>query len=212
VFRGSSGVVVVDVAMPLNEAIVISTTLSIGGSLTSFAVLSLDTNASLYVNGTISINSALRVASGSVIVVEAGFTVGGGATLTPVITVNPGNASSISLLVARFAANFTGSFVVQSAVPSFPGSDCFAFGQPLQVFQPSSLSVSITVSNECSGGIPIGAIIGIAVGGALLGVLGIFVVILIWRQRKTQSVVALKAAIRERDLQDLSYHQLKTPR
>ncbi len=212
-FTGTSGTFDGDVTFPLNSTTVISTTLSINGSVTTFGALALDTNATLVVNGSVNVNSPLRIASDAVIVADFSFVIGGGATLTPVVTVHPGSVSTLSLVVARFAPNkASGTFVMRDATASFPGSECISFGTPSQVMQSSSLSVTMSVSNVCGEGLPLAAIIGIAVGGAIIGIVVVVALVLVMRFWMREATNKARVRIKQQDMHDLAYQQMNSPR
>ena len=204
VFTGSSGFVAGDVTIPPTATISIATALSIGGSLTSFAALALGTNATLIVNGSANIFAPVRVSSGALIDTVGNFTVGGGVTLTPIITQSPGwNVSSISFLVARFAASTGSTFVLENAVANFSGSECYALGPPVQTVSSTTLSISISVAYTCDG-LSVGAMIGIAVGASVLGVGLVIVLISIIRynlqRRESDMKVELKQKLLDNNI------------
>lgn len=157
---------------------------------------------------------ALQVSQGAALTMSGPLTVLPGATLTPVVTINPGAgtfvvvdgsgatdshwpASNVTVPVASFSS-MTGSFVLTSAQAAFAGSECVVLGSPAATTTATTLSATMTVTPQpCSSGLSPGQLAGIVVGsvaGAVLVGLGIVAFAMWTRRQRTERLRAFAAA------------------
>jgi len=156
----------------------INGTLAVAGTLV-LGPHSVITATSVIVTGTLNISS-----SGASVVTSGAFTIQHGALLSVVVDSNPGNVSSLSIVIANFASLAGASFSSAVAVATFPESQCVQLGTPVVSASTTALTATIPVSQGCNGGLSTGSLVGIAVGcGAAAVIAAVLLVVFMMRLR-----------------------------
>jgi hypothetical protein len=186
------------------QTVTLSAALIIAGNLvvSSGATLNVPASATLDVGGALFLDG-LVIGGGRIS--STTIQVGLSSNFTLVVIVEPAlGAVSVSVVVLSASSSLAGSFgTLGSIVYTGPNASCYAFGTPTQSSTATALTVTVSVSSigSCTTAgsqlaLPIGAIVGIAVGGAMAIVL-ILVFVLVCRNcSKRRKVEAQMAALK----------------
>ena len=210
--------VIIDSAVVAPGSVVrVSNTLSISGNLNVQGLLILDSTAAITVGGSVTAINALQVSTGATLVAGGTLNIIG-ASFTPVVTINPGNAANITIVVAQFSQFGGGSFTVNPAVVSFANPSCVSLGPPSQDVSSTALSTTIAVTSHCSsnggGGsnttlpsstpLSAGAIAGITLGCVIVAALAVCGLYVFHRYRVGTRTTKMSSRLKERELDEVS--------
>lgn len=195
IFRASTAATcrVMAVVVDLSAALLNSTVVIPAGSVAS--------SASYAGNLVLDASSTLATQAGVTTTVAGALVIRAGASLVIRGVTGSGSNSNraTSTLVVASAGSITGTF---SSVTAVPADSCQTASVSMSSYTATSLSVTVNVAgNPCSGGLSQGAIIGIAVGASVGGLLlaaAIVILFVFWRRRQTASA---NQEIRMKELQ-----------
>jgi hypothetical protein len=198
--------------IPSDASIGVSGSLTVIGNLTIAGSLSLGLSSKVNVTATLDVRGAILFNASSS---NANFItcdlldISPGSVLTVVLSSSPGIGGVAMLKIATFARR-SGTFStanVQTMYGVIPG-ECPAVSEDYS--SSSTLTVTVTV-NQCSSGggtsgnavVPVGVIVGTALGGVVLVAIGVIAAVVLMKRRQKQADLTGNALIRQTELEAL---------
>jgi hypothetical protein len=166
-------------------------TLLVSGSLT-LANVQVASTAIVRVNGTISVLGPLSVQSGASLTTGSAFVISSGGSIIPILQM-PITVTT-TFIVAQFGSFSGNASSVGRAVPAAQQQACL--GPATGMVTASALSVTVPVV-PCGGGLSTGAIVGIAVGCSVAGILLAVAVFVCLRRQQAKMAVQVREQVME---------------
>lgn len=202
-----------DVLILENTSVTFSADVIINGTLTAAGSLTIGPNVYVSVTKQITIYEDLSISSGGNIVTSSTFFIDPNATVTPIVTSDPGNVQSVTLTIAQYSFR-SGSFgAINDAIKSFPNSDCVDLGTPTLQSTRTTLSTIMSVTRTCKGGsspsieidgLSPGIIGGIVVGIIALGTCLAIGIVLVSKRLRNQLTERMNSDLKGKDMEGLS--------
>jgi hypothetical protein len=201
------------------STVVLDGTLRIEGQLAMVNASSLSfVNGSLYIVGALDFssdcggialpNGVLLVGPDSQLMVRI--------TSTPILVANATTVITIPVASYSIISDSLSTFRSISIYGDFQGSECFLFESPQQVSSPTTLSVTLTVSQSTASGcasplivpsgssserLSTGAIVGITLGCVAIGALVVVAIVLVTRYSTALRNAKIKAQLRQKEIE-----------
>lgn len=165
-----------NVTVPTDSNITISTSVQIYGNMQLDGVVNIDAGATLFVNGTATVTGTVVLFGNSSVFVANNLKIAPQSKLDLIV---PSSTSS-TYVVATYTS-VSGSFALNATLAT--PSSCSSISSAQPVYGQSSLSVIVTIQNQCSrsdsSGLTTGQLVGIIVGACVGGILVALAIVLI---------------------------------